>query len=183
MFHPLPAPTDEEIARILEHIHGRVLSLLRCRGRPREAPSAPDPVAGGVFAGFITNRQLDPPDATQGLTAASVATALATKSPDLAIPQRAVFFAALANGSIAQVATISQNAMAEKDVPVNATTSEKSGAHREIKGTKGDLDVTVILDEKGAKLTDVEVTARKNLVAWDKDFAKSLLDRIMASTQ
>lgn len=64
---------------------------------------APDPVAGGVFASFITNRQLSPPDPTQGLTAAAVATALATKSPDLAIPQRAVFFAALADGRIAQV--------------------------------------------------------------------------------
>lgn len=64
---------------------------------------APDPIAGGVFASFITNRQLSPPDPTQGLTAAAIATTLATKSPDLAIPQRAVFFAALANGSIAQV--------------------------------------------------------------------------------
>ena len=64
---------------------------------------APDPVAGGVFASHITNRRLNPPDPTQGLTAAAVATALATKSPDLAIPQRAVFFAALADGSIAQV--------------------------------------------------------------------------------
>jgi hypothetical protein len=64
---------------------------------------APDPVAGGVFAGSITNRDLNPPDPTEGLTTAVVATALATKSPDLAIPQRAVFFAALADGSIAQV--------------------------------------------------------------------------------
>ena len=64
---------------------------------------APDPVAGGVFASYITNRQLNPPDPTEGLTTAAVATALATKSPDLAIPQRAVFFAALADGSIAQV--------------------------------------------------------------------------------
>jgi Di-haem oxidoreductase, putative peroxidase len=64
---------------------------------------APDPVAGGVFAGYVTNRQLNPPNPAQGLTTAAVATALATKSPDLAIPQRAVFFAALADGSIAQV--------------------------------------------------------------------------------
>jgi len=64
---------------------------------------APDPIAGGVFAGSITNRQLSPVDPTEGLTTAAVATALATKSPDLAIPQRAVFFAALADGSVAQV--------------------------------------------------------------------------------
>jgi Di-haem oxidoreductase, putative peroxidase len=62
---------------------------------------APDPVAGGVFAGDITNRNLA--DHDHGLLTAAVATALATKSPDLAIPQRAVFFAALADGSISQV--------------------------------------------------------------------------------
>src|SRR5262249_22329995 len=59
---------------------------------------APDATAGGVFAGSLTNRT---PDSTGGLTSAAVATALATKSPDLGI--RAVFFAALADGSIAQV--------------------------------------------------------------------------------
>lgn len=59
---------------------------------------APDATAGGVFAGDLTNRV---PGSTGGLTAAAVATALATKSPDLGI--RAVFFAALADGSIAQV--------------------------------------------------------------------------------
>jgi hypothetical protein len=59
---------------------------------------APDLTAGGVFAGSLTNRT---PGSTGGLTSAAVATALATKSPDLSI--RAVFFAALADGSIAQV--------------------------------------------------------------------------------
>ena len=59
---------------------------------------APDPIAGGVFAGNLTNRG---PASTQGLTAAAIATALAGKSPDQSV--RAVFFAALADGSIAQV--------------------------------------------------------------------------------
>lgn len=59
---------------------------------------APSPVAGGVFAGSVTNRG---PASTQGLTAGALATALAGKSPDQSV--RAVFFAALADGSIAQV--------------------------------------------------------------------------------
>jgi Di-haem oxidoreductase, putative peroxidase len=58
----------------------------------------PDLTAGGVFTGTLTNRS---PASIGGLTSAAVATALATKSPDLSI--RAVFFAALADGSIAQV--------------------------------------------------------------------------------
>jgi di-heme oxidoreductase (putative peroxidase) len=61
---------------------------------------APSTRAGGVFVGDLTNRNAGP---AGGLTAAAVATALATKSPELTIPQRAVFFAALADGSIDQV--------------------------------------------------------------------------------
>src|SRR5262245_19213217 len=45
VFHPLPAPTDEEIAQILERIHDRVTRLLRRCGRLPEDPSPSDPVA------------------------------------------------------------------------------------------------------------------------------------------
>jgi hypothetical protein len=48
---------------------------------------APDPVAGGVFAGDETNRV----GATHGLTSAALGTAILTKSPDLT--GRAVFAA------------------------------------------------------------------------------------------
>ena len=61
---------------------------------------APSLRGGGVMAGDLTNHPLTP---TGGLTTAAIATALATKSPELTIPQRAVFFAALADGSIDQV--------------------------------------------------------------------------------
>jgi Di-haem oxidoreductase, putative peroxidase len=60
--------------------------------------NAPDPTAGGVFAGTETNRSAE---SVGGLTSAAVATALMTKSPDLSV--RAVFLAALADGSVAQI--------------------------------------------------------------------------------
>jgi len=59
---------------------------------------APSAIAGGVFAGNATNRD---PESSQGLPAGALATALITKSPDLS--GRAVFLAALADGSVAQV--------------------------------------------------------------------------------
>jgi mono/diheme cytochrome c family protein len=67
---------------------------------PAGAPFAgpPSPVAGGVFAGSVTNRNAA---STHGLTAGALATALITKSPDGS--NRAVFFAALADGSVVQV--------------------------------------------------------------------------------
>jgi Transposase zinc-binding domain/Putative transposase len=54
VFHPLPAPTDEEIAQILEQLHARVTRLLRRCGRLPEDPSPTDPVAAQMplLAGF-----------------------------------------------------------------------------------------------------------------------------------
>ena len=45
VFHPLPAPTDEEIAKLLERVRAGVEKLLRRRGRLPEEPSPTDPVA------------------------------------------------------------------------------------------------------------------------------------------
>jgi Di-haem oxidoreductase, putative peroxidase len=67
---------------------------------PSGAPlaGAPNPVAGGLFAGNLTNRG---PASTKGLDRGAVATALITKSPDGT--GRAVFLAAEADGSVVQV--------------------------------------------------------------------------------
>lgn len=59
---------------------------------------APDPVAGGVFAGNLTNRLTG---STGGLTTATLGTAILTKSSDLS--GRAVFAAVKADGSVVQI--------------------------------------------------------------------------------
>ncbi len=72
------------------------ITVIDPNGAPFKGP--PDPVAGGVFAGDVTNRN---PASTHGLTAPALATSLVTKSPDGT--GRAVFLAALADGSVVQV--------------------------------------------------------------------------------
>jgi len=71
---------------------------------PNGAPlrGAPSAAAGGVFAGTLTN---DPGQSRSqhALSAGALATALITKSPQPATNGRAVFLAALADGSVAQV--------------------------------------------------------------------------------
>jgi mono/diheme cytochrome c family protein len=59
---------------------------------------APSMVAGGVFAGDMTNRNAS---STHGLTTAALGTAIVTKSPDLT--GRAVFVAVEADGSVVQI--------------------------------------------------------------------------------
>lgn len=70
---------------------------------PSGAPlaGAPSATAGGVFSGDVTN---DGTASTHGLTAGAVATALATKAPGGT--GRAIFLAALADGSVVQVNVI-----------------------------------------------------------------------------
>ena len=56
---------------------------------------------------------------------------------------------------------------------------EKGGSTRELKGKQGDLDVTVHLEQQDTATTKVEVYARKNLAEWDKDYARTVLERIV----
>ncbi|MCX6553289.1 MAG: hypothetical protein NTY02_20170 [Acidobacteria bacterium] len=72
------------------------ITVLDPQGYP--LAGAPDPVAGGVFAGNLTNRNAG---SIHGLTSAALGTAIVTKSPDLS--GRAVFVAVKADGSVVQI--------------------------------------------------------------------------------
>jgi hypothetical protein len=79
-------------------LHGEgVESVIDPDGRP--LAGAPSQVAGGVFAGTLTNRQRQ--QIPGALTSGAVGTALLGKSPDGG--GRAVFAVALADGSLVQV--------------------------------------------------------------------------------
>ena len=56
--------------------------------------------------------------------------------------------------------------------------TEKSGDVRTLSGKKGELDVTVRLERVSDSVTSVEVIAKKNVVEYDRNFAKQVLDTI-----
>jgi hypothetical protein len=85
----------------------------------------------------------------------------------------------LVEGSIDQIAGRARSVMNEEGIVLDAASTEKGGDKREIKGKKGDLDVTIEMERKSDKTTRVEVTARKNLAEWDKEYAQQLLQRIV----
>lgn len=62
----------------------------------------------------------------------------------------------------------------------SATEQRKDGEQREIDGTAGGRDVTVTLKAQGTNSTRVQVVARTSPVTWDKDFARTLVDKIVA---
>lgn len=58
---------------------------------------------------------------------------------------------------------------------------EGDGAKREIEGKSAERDtgVSVKLEKEDEDTTRVEVSARKSLVTWDKDFAREIIEKIV----
>ena len=88
----------------------------------------------------------------------------------------------IVNGSVDEVAGRSQAVMKEMGITQEAASSEDRGAKRELKGKQGDLDITIQLTQQDSATTKVEVSARKNLAEWDKDYARQVLERIVKRT-
>jgi protein-tyrosine-phosphatase len=85
----------------------------------------------------------------------------------------------IVSGSIDHVAARTQAVMREMGITMEGSKVDKGGAKREFKGKQGDLDVTVQLEQQDSATTKVEVSARKNLAEWDKDYARQVLERIV----
>lgn len=85
----------------------------------------------------------------------------------------------LVESSVDDVAARARAVMSEEGIVPDASNSEKGGDKRELKGKKGDLDVTIQLERESGSTTRVEVTARENLAEWDKEYAQQLLSRIV----
>lgn len=82
-------------------------------------------------------------------------------------------------GSVEDVSARTRTVLNEEGIVLDESNFEKGGDKREFKGKQGDLDVTVELERKGPNTTRVEVSARKNLAEWDKEYAQQLLSKIV----
>src|SRR5512133_488116 len=85
----------------------------------------------------------------------------------------------LVQGQPDDIAQKAQAVMKEEGIVPDASSTERGVDKRELKGKKGDLDVTIEMERKDPKTTRVEVAARKNLAEWDKDYAQQLLSKIV----
>jgi hypothetical protein len=85
----------------------------------------------------------------------------------------------MVEGSIDDVSDRTRAVLSEEGIALDESNFENGGDKREFKGKKGDLDVTVELEREGPSTTRVEVSARKNVAEWDKEYAQQLLSRIV----
>jgi len=83
-------------------------------------------------------------------------------------------------GSVSDVTERARAVMQQEAIVPDASSTEKGGDEQELKGKKGDLDITFHMKRETPTTTKVEVTARENLAEWDKKYAEELLNRIVA---
>jgi hypothetical protein len=87
--------------------------------------------------------------------------------------------------SVDRAASATRKALDELKVRQTTSASEQrqDGERREIDGTAGARDVSVTLKSQGKNSTQVQVVAKTSAVTWDKDFARAILDKIVAHTR
>ncbi len=85
----------------------------------------------------------------------------------------------LIEAPVDQVAGRAEAVMSEMAIVKEGESTEDQGDKQVLKGKKGDLDITIDIDRESPTTSKVEVTARKNLAEWDKDYAKEVLNRIV----
>jgi len=85
------------------------------------------------------------------------------------------------SASVARVFDATRETFQEQGISETKTSTEQEGGgeRRQLEGAKGDREVTVTIRTEGSG-SKVEVVARKTPVTWDKDFAKSILESIVA---
>jgi len=86
---------------------------------------------------------------------------------------------AVVSGSIDEVEARARKVLAKEGITIDEQSITKGGDHRLLKGNKGDLTITIEIARDTPTTTKTEVTAKKNLLEWDKDYAKELLNQIV----
>lgn len=83
---------------------------------------------------------------------------------------------------IERASAATRRAFAQLGVRETGSKVEDQGREREVSGRAGqrDVDVTVKLKAERPGYTRVQVVARKSAVTWDKDFARAVLEKIVA---
>lgn len=86
------------------------------------------------------------------------------------------------NAQVDDVAARTQEVFAQQGIEVTKTTDQPGADHRTFEGKKGELDVSVDIQREGDTQSKVEVSAKKSYVQYDKDYARTVMDRIVQST-
>jgi hypothetical protein len=85
-----------------------------------------------------------------------------------------------AQGSMQAVSNRARQVMAEMNITPTKTEGAVGADQQELHGRLNDMDITIELKPKSAELTQVEVTAKKSEVNYERGTSEQILSRILA---
>lgn len=83
-------------------------------------------------------------------------------------------------GTVDGVFARAQTVFRAMGIAETAQDNDDTGRERELQGRSGDLEITVDIKEIDGSMVSVEVFAQRNTVNWDREYARSVLQRIMS---
>ncbi|HKW40606.1 MAG TPA: DUF3568 family protein [Gemmatimonadales bacterium] len=129
------------------------------------------------------HRLLAPVPLGLGVAACFVAAAGAGAGGGIYFTERGV--EAVVPASVDRAAAATDQAFAELKIHRTKLQAEQreAGEQREVEGTAGDREIDVTLQVENTGSTRVRVVAKTSAVTWDKDFARTVLDHIVAHSR
>lgn len=82
------------------------------------------------------------------------------------------------NDDVATLVARTRTVFTQMGIQASNTDTDDDGDEVELRGTREGMDITVEIERKSATTSEVSVSARKSEVEWDKDYARSILERI-----
>ncbi len=65
------------------------------------------------------------------------------------------------------------------DIAVTERTRKEDGSEMHLKGKVGETEVNVDINQDQPPTTKIQITARKNMVDYDKDYARDILKKVL----
>jgi hypothetical protein len=118
-----------------------------------------------------------------GATACLVAAAGAGAGGGIYFTQRGV--ESVVPATVDRTAAATEQAFADLKIRRTKLQTEQGdkGEKREVEGSAGERDISVTLSYENTHSTRVQVVAKKSAVSWDKDYARTVLDHIVANSR
>ena len=81
--------------------------------------------------------------------------------------------------SVDSLARVVEATFSSMNISVTERTRKEDGSEQHLKGKTGETEINVDINQDQAPTTKIQITAHKNVVDYDKEYARDILKRIL----
>ena len=81
--------------------------------------------------------------------------------------------------SVDSLAHVVESTFASMNISVTERSRKEDGSEQHLKGKTGETEINVDINQDQPPTTKIQITAHKNVVDYDKDYARDILKRIL----